>query len=70
MRFRLALALKRVGTSSERPDLADGVREGVGADEAPHGSRGSGRCSGVLASNLSRGVTGNVLFVDAGMHMV
>ena len=23
-----------------------------------------------LASNLSRGVTGNVLFVDAGMHMV
>jgi enoyl-[acyl-carrier protein] reductase I len=23
-----------------------------------------------LASDLSRGVTGNVLFVDAGMHIV
>jgi enoyl-[acyl-carrier protein] reductase I len=29
-----------------------------------------GDAAAFLASNLSRGVTGNVLFVDAGMHMV
>ena len=29
-----------------------------------------GDAAAFLASNLSRGVTGNILFVDAGMHMV
>lgn len=29
-----------------------------------------GDTAAFLASNLSRGITGNVLFVDAGMHMV
>jgi len=60
----------RIGTSRKRSDVADGIREGMGADEAPYRSRRGRRCCCIPGEQSERGVTGNVLFVDAGMHMV
>jgi len=37
----------RVGARGEGSDVADGVREGMGSDEAPHGPGRGGRCGGV-----------------------